>query len=288
VEKHSLYQFTNTVEQFQQVCILTPSETLQCIELNELTKEIDGRALVDFVLKSPKLKSYSSPSSAKFDLLVHLGLIQHVKQPDELFNILLNDTQIDLFLPKLAGFDQATLALLPVKKMVDCFIDLFIGQVKLAKGEFMEATVNPTAYILDGSSVLVDQIPKNFLLNKANIASSLTKYTVEIEKTYSFGGKYKEKTTVYSLNEIIDKFIVRVNEFIKQLGGLASKGLAKEDIDSYQGRINEELNSFSEVKNSSKAKAASFVVASKKGKKSNFLVIFGVIALIIFLVYQCS
>jgi len=188
----------------------------------------------------------------------------------------------------LAGFDQATLALLPVKKMVDCFIDLFIGQVKLAKGEFMEATVNPSAYILDGSSVLVDQIPKNFLLNKANIASSLTKYTVEIEKTYSFGGKYKEKTTVYSLNEIIDKFIVRVNEFIKQLGGLVSKGLTKEDIDSYQSRINEELNSFSEVKNSSKAKAASFVVASKKGKKSNSLVIFGVIALIIFLVYQCS
>jgi hypothetical protein len=288
VEKHTLYQFTNTVEQFQQVCMLTPSETLQCIELNELTKEIDGRALVDFVLKSPKLKSYSSPSSAKFDLLVHLGLIQHVKQPDELFNILLNDTQIDLFLPKLAGFDQSTLALLPVKKMVDCFIDLFIGQVKLAKGEFMEATVNPTAYILDGSSVLVDQMPKNFLLNKANIVSSLTKYTVEIEKTYSFGGNYKEKTTVYSLNEIIDKFIVRVNEFIKQLGGLASKGLTKEDIDSYQSRINEELTSFSEVKNSSKAKAGSFVVASKKGKKSSSLVIFGVIALIIFLVYQCS
>lgn len=288
VKNYSLYQFTNTVKQFQQVCMLTPSETLQCIELNELTKEIDGRALVDFVLKSPKLKSYSSPSSAKFDLLVHLGLIQHVKQPDELFNILLNYTQIELFLSKLARFDQATLALLPVKKMVDCFIDLFIGQVKLAKGEFMKATVNPTAYILDGSSVLVDQIPKNFLLNKANTYRSLTEYTVEIEKKGSSGWKYKEKATVYSLNEIIDKFIVRVNEFIKQLGGLGTKGLAKEDIDSYQSRINEELTSFSEVKNSSKTKAASFVLVSKKGGKSNTFVSFAVIALIIFLVYQCS
>jgi hypothetical protein len=288
VEKHTLYQFTNTVEQFQQVCMLTPSETLQCIELNELTKEIDGKALVDFVLKSPKLKSYNSPSSAKFDLLVHLGLVQYVKQPDELFNILLNDSQIDLVLPKLSGLDQATIDLLPVKNMVDYFVDLFIGQLKLAKGEFMKSTINPTAYVLDGSSVLVDQIPKNFILTKANTVSSLTIYTVEIEKTYSFGGKYKEKTTVYSLNEIIDKFTGKVNECIKQISLLASKGISKGDVDSYQNKIKDELMTFSEVKESSKAKAASFVVTNKKGKKSNFMVLFGVVILIIFLVYQCS
>jgi hypothetical protein len=172
--------------------------------------------------------------------------------------------------------------------MVDCFVDLFIGQLKLAKGEFMKSTINPTAYILDGSSVLVDQIPKNFILTKANTVSSLTIYTVEIEKTYSSGGKYKEKTTVYSLDEIIDKFTVKVNECIKQISLLASKGVSKGDIDSYQNKIKDELTTFSEVKESSKAKAAAFVLANKKGKKSSFIALFGVVILIIFFVYQCS
>jgi hypothetical protein len=288
VEKDSLYQFTNTEEQLQKVCFLTPTETLQCIELNKLANEIDGKSLVNFILKSHKIKCYSSSSTAKFDLLVQMGIIQHVKQADELFNILLNDSQIDLVLPKLSGLDQATIDLLPVKNMVDCFVDLFIGQLKLAKGEFMKSTINPTAYILDGSSVLVDQIPKNFILTKANTVSSLTIYTVEIEKTYSSGGKYKEKTTVYSLDEIIDKFTVKVNECIKQISLLASKGVSKGDIDSYQNKIKDELTTFSEVKESSKAKAAAFVLANKKGKKSSFIALFGVVILIIFLVYQCS
>jgi hypothetical protein len=288
VKKHSLYQFTNTVEQFQQVCYLTPTETLQCIELNELTKEIDGKSLVDFILKSSKIKCYSSSKTDKFDLLVQMGIIHHVKQADELFNILLNDTQIDLFLPKLAGFDQTTLDLLPVKKIIDCFVDFFISQLKLAKVGFMEATVNPTAYILDGSSVLVDQIPKKFILNQANITSSLTKYTVEIEKTSTVFGNYKEKATVYSLNEIIDKFIVKVKECTQQISSLASKGISKEDVDTYQNKINDQLNTFSQVKDSSKAKAAALLAVKKQKKKSNSIVVLGFVVLTIFLLYQCS
>ena len=79
-----------------------------------------------------------------------------------------------------------------------------------------------------------------------------------------------------------------MNEFIKQLGGLASKGLAKEDIDTYQKKINDELNTFSQVKDSSKAKAASLVASKKQKKKSNSIAVLGFVVVIIFLLYQCS
>lgn len=283
VETHTLYQINNTLEEFDEYTYLTTSETLGLIELNGLSKELEGGKLADFIIKAFESKKNKTHFESTLDALISLEIVQSVKG-DKLSKVINKDYPFQYFITKLTSLNPDVLSSLPIKKLVNSLLETTFCELENIYNEYKDLINNAIYYDLDGTSVLISQIPKNDILKKANLSKRLSKYTVDVERG-SGHFRYTEKASVHNMNEIIDFSIEQLNDFIEQIEKLSVLEISNDEIQSSKNKLNQYKTHFSELKVASKIRASSF---TKKGKLGKILYIVAIVFIVSFVVRNCS